>query len=105
MIILPGKGVSAIVLSTCSSGTYTFSRVFPIFFSHRATSSLNEKVLAGSLRYKVLFKVLGSSTDLIVNVPMSSSFTNTALAFPSPKMTILSLGGAVSPGWPKFGRK
>ena len=62
---------------TYSYRAYTFSRFFPIFFSQRATSSLKDWVFARSIKYKVLFKVLGSYIYLIVNVPTSSSFTYT----------------------------
>lgn len=38
--------------------------VFPIFFSHRETISLKDKILAGGLRYKCIFSCLTIETAI-----------------------------------------
>lgn len=72
------RGLPLICLRISSSGTKVFSRVFPIFPSQRATSSLKETMFAGGRRYRILFRVRGSSTALIVYSAMSSSNTKMA---------------------------
>jgi hypothetical protein len=49
-----------------SSGTCSFCKVLPVFFSHIEMSSLWDTTFTGGLMYRILFRVLGSSTALIV---------------------------------------
>ncbi len=63
----------SICFSTSDSGMYVFSRLWPIFFSHSCTTSFMLLMLGSGRISSCLLRVRGSSTALIVNVPMSSS--------------------------------
>jgi hypothetical protein len=52
---------------------YVLSRLWPIFFSHSCTTSFMLLMLGSGRISSCLLRVRGSSTALIVNVPMSSS--------------------------------
>jgi len=63
----------SICFSTWDSVTYVLSRLWPILFSHSCTTSFMLLMLGFGRIISCLLRVRGSSTALIVNVPMSSS--------------------------------
>ncbi len=69
----------SICFSTSDSGMYVLSRLWPIFFSHSCTISFMLLMLGSGRISSCLLRVRGSSTALIVNVPISSSQLYTAV--------------------------